>query len=90
MGELNVIPCKIVLGSRGEYDALIIGRDVFFKVRGRWRSISIANFPSAEDFICGQNKLVDYMCKKYYNDDTMTSSECQNGKGDYINYEGLL
>ena len=51
MGELIVIPCKIILGSGGEYDALIIGNIIFFKVAGRWRSIPLENFPEAKNFV---------------------------------------
>ncbi|WP_455720484.1 hypothetical protein [Agathobacter sp.] len=51
MGELIVIPCKIILGSRGEYNALIIGNSIFFKVKSRWRSISLEHFPDAKNFI---------------------------------------
>ncbi len=39
--RLVVIPCRLFLGERGEFDGLLIGNRVFFKVKGRWRNLKI-------------------------------------------------
>lgn len=38
---LIVIPCRLYLGERGEFDCLLIGNRIFFKVKGRWRNIKL-------------------------------------------------
>ena len=37
--QLMVIPCRIDFGKNGVYDAMLIGKTVYFKVEGRWRNI---------------------------------------------------
>lgn len=52
--SLMVIPCRLFLGERGEFDGLLIGNRVFFRVNGRWRNIKFQkiDFENETFFTC--------------------------------------
>lgn len=55
---LIVIPCRLYLGERGEFDCLLIGNRIFFKVKGRWRNIKLDKLGFENETFFTKNDLI--------------------------------